>query len=251
MTALIVAFVLAQGGPLPVLHAVGLESELVGSIDWATATLEVTPRDARVAKSAFLTRRRATLRDGVFRISHLDQLSAADAVAPRHRKPSWVIDFDQSDFTAAWDAALGALGNKPTVEAVTAFTAGYLTRKTHDRGFDLASYVATHRGGDCTEHAVFLAALLRRFGVPARAMVGLAIIPTPAQPLAFGHMWVEAFVGGRWQVADAALPLELNVARLPAGELIDEGPGFALSLMAQLSTMSFERLRLEASTARR
>ena len=248
MTALLLSLLLAQTGDQPFLHSVALESQLEGPLDWSSVALEVTPRDEHAGESAFITRRKTKLKGGVFLVDRLDQLATADAVAPRYRKASWVIDFDQPGFTAAWDAAVAALGKKPTVDAVTAFASGYLTRKSYDRGFDLASYVATHRGGDCTEHAVFLAALLRRFGIPARAVVGLALIPTAHKPLAFGHMWVEAYVDRRWRVADAAIPAELNVARLPAGELVDEGPGYALSLVTQVNTLAFQRLELKAGS---
>ena len=61
-------------------------------------------------------------------------------------------------------------------------------------------------------------------------------------------MWVEAYVDRRWRVADAAIPAELNVARLPAGELVDEGPGYALSLVTQVNTLAFQRLELKAGS---
>jgi hypothetical protein len=49
-------------------------------------------------------------------------------------------------------------------------------------------------------------------------------------------------------VADAAIPPEANAAHLPAGELVDEGPGYTLSLVTLVSTMSFERLELKGAS---
>jgi hypothetical protein len=249
MISLLVSAVLAQSGSEQFLHQVALESDLKGPVDWASVVLEVTPGD-RTAQAAFVTRRRAKKeRGGIIRVSRIDQLLASDRVVPRHRKASWVIDFDQPAFAPAWDAAVAAVGERPTIDAVISFVAGYLTKKSYDRGFDLASSVAIRRGGDCTEHAVFLAALLRRFGIPARAVVGLVLIPTENEPVAFGHMWVEAFET-RWRVADAAIPPQANPAYLPAGELAEEGPGYALSLMGQVTSLDFARLRLTAGPPR-
>ena len=63
--------------------------------------------------------------------------------------------------------------------------------------------VAKSREGDCTEHAVLLAALLRARGVPARVAIGLVYV---AKSQAFGfHMWTEAWVDRGWLPLDATL----------------------------------------------
>ena len=57
--------------------------------------------------------------------------------------------------------------------------------------------------GDCTEHAVLLAALCRARQIPARVCVGLVYSPAD-QGFAF-HMWNEAWIADRWIPVDATL----------------------------------------------
>jgi hypothetical protein len=77
--------------------------------------------------------------------------------------------------------------------------------------------------------------------------VGLALVPTEAEPQAFGHMWVEAHVGGRWRVLDAAIPQSLGVGYAAGGELVNEGPGHVMGLFSLLSSLEFSRLELVAA----
>ena len=75
-------------------------------------------------------------------------------------------------------------------------------------GFATASDVARTRQGDCTEHAVLLAALLRGAGIPSRCVTGLVYADQFAgHEGVFGfHMWTQAWVDGRWVDYDATLP---------------------------------------------
>jgi len=72
-----------------------------------------------------------------------------------------------------------------------------------------ASALETLRSGegDCTEHAVLLAALARAAGIPARVATGLAYTRTfnGRTDVFVPHAWVFAWVDGRWQGFDAAL----------------------------------------------
>lgn len=74
-------------------------------------------------------------------------------------------------------------------------------------GFASASEVCRKREGDCSEHAVLLAALGRARGIPSRVVVGLAYVPEFAgRKNVFGfHMWTQFFLAGRWVDFDAAL----------------------------------------------
>jgi hypothetical protein len=64
-----------------------------------------------------------------------------------------------------------------------------------------AAEVARSLQGDCTEHAVLLAALARARGIPARAALGLVY---SNGYFAF-HMWTEVYVAHRWVPLDATL----------------------------------------------
>ncbi len=66
-----------------------------------------------------------------------------------------------------------------------------------------AADVAKNLEGDCTDHAVLLAALCRAKGIPARIAVGLVYFPAK-NGFAF-HMWNEVWIGERWTPLDATL----------------------------------------------
>lgn len=66
-----------------------------------------------------------------------------------------------------------------------------------------AAEVAQRLEGDCTEHAVLLAAMLRVKKIPSRVAAGLVYVESMN---AFGgHMWTEAFLAGEWIPLDATL----------------------------------------------
>ena len=73
--------------------------------------------------------------------------------------------------------------------------------------FDPASKVLASHQGDCTEHAVLLAALARAKGLPSRLVVGLTQVPRrTGRETIFGyHAWTEVWIDGLWVSLDAAL----------------------------------------------
>ena len=82
---------------------------------------------------------------------------------------------------------------------------GAIRAKNFGQGFATAADVARTLEGDCTEHAVLLAALCRARQIPARVAVGLVYAPSD-QGFAF-HMWNEAWISDRWIPLDATLGL--------------------------------------------
>ena len=64
--------------------------------------------------------------------------------------------------------------------ALERFVNREVTKKDFSQTFASAAEVARSREGDCTEHAVFLMALCRARGIPARAAFGLVYLPRPA-----------------------------------------------------------------------
>lgn len=81
-------------------------------------------------------------------------------------------------------------------------------------GMASASEVAQTRKGDCTEHAVLLAAMLRAAGIPSRTVTGLIYVRQFLNKgNVFGyHMWTQGWIKsakypkGRWVDLDATLP---------------------------------------------
>ncbi|HEX3726238.1 MAG TPA: transglutaminase-like domain-containing protein [Pirellulales bacterium] len=77
--------------------------------------------------------------------------------------------------------------------------------KDFSQTFATAAETAQSRQGDCTEHAVLLAALARACGIPSRVAIGLVYVP---RSQGFGyHMWTELFLDGEWTPFDATLGL--------------------------------------------
>ncbi|MCA9198927.1 MAG: transglutaminase domain-containing protein, partial [Planctomycetales bacterium] len=69
--------------------------------------------------------------------------------------------------------------------------------------FDSAETVAVQKKGDCSEHAVLLAAACRARKIPARIVIGL--IYSPERQGFLYHMWNEVWVTDRWVALDATL----------------------------------------------
>jgi hypothetical protein len=78
---------------------------------------------------------------------------------------------------------------------------GRIRKKNLSQGFNSAATTAKLLEGDCTEHAVLLAALCRARKIPCRVAVGLVY----AQGLMAYHMWNEVWVEDRWIPLDATL----------------------------------------------
>jgi len=78
-----------------------------------------------------------------------------------------------------------------------------LTKKNFSTAMASAGEVARTLEGDCTEHALLLAAMLRVKAIPSRVAVGLVYVDSLS---AFGgHMWTEACLNGHWIPLDATL----------------------------------------------
>src|SRR5690606_5928862 len=81
-------------------------------------------------------------------------------------------------------------------ETLREFVYGYIEKKNLGVGFATASEVARTASGDCTEHGVLLAAMLRAGGVPSRVVAGLLYVDEfEGATETFGyHMWTQALV---------------------------------------------------------
>eukprot|EP00750_Incisomonas_marina_P032553 INCI9215.3.p1 GENE.INCI9215.3~~INCI9215.3.p1 ORF type:complete len:769 (+),score=144.84 INCI9215.3:271-2577(+) len=134
----------------------------------------------------------------------------------------------------------------------------YITRKDLNTGYGSASEVVISRAGDCTEHAVLLAALLRVDGIPARVCNGLvytehwnthggAWVNRSVDP-AFGwHMWTQAAIAGHWLDLDATLPQPFNVGHiLVSTESLSGGSVISGSILAMLPLMKHLRIELQS-----
>ncbi|MFQ6048326.1 MAG: transglutaminase family protein, partial [Phycisphaerae bacterium] len=87
------------------------------------------------------------------------------------------------------------------------YVSTHVRTKTLDIGFATASEVAQTRQGDCSEHAVLLAALARACGIPSRVVVGIVHVDQMlGRRDVFGyHMWTQMYIDGAWIDLDPTL----------------------------------------------
>ena len=149
----------------------------------------------------------------------------ASAAAPRsgpdaHRRwlrPDRDVQCDAPRIRAVADSLRRGRDARRFVEAAVWWVDRAIVRKGYGEGFASALDVLRTRAGDCTEHSVLLAALLRAGGVPARPVAGLVWTGSGFG----GHMWVEAVLEGRWRALDALDPglahPHLRLAEVPPG----------------------------------
>ena len=125
-------------------------------------------------------------------------------------------DTQPTDWLQSNAAEVVALARKGSAGATSAtdkmqhledFVRGYIRTKDLSVGYASALEVVHRPEGDCTEHAVLLAALARALGIPAHVVDGVAYVDEYAgqQHVFVPHAWVQAYVGGRWHSFDAAL----------------------------------------------
>jgi hypothetical protein len=83
----------------------------------------------------------------------------------------------------------------------------YVIDKNLSVGYASALEVVRNRSGDCTEHALLLAAMGRSLGIPTRIATGLAYVDEwlGNQNVFVPHAWTQALVDGHWISYDAAL----------------------------------------------
>lgn len=120
-------------------------------------------------------------------------------------------DWLQSDAPEIVKLAEKGVGDAKTpreqMQNLETFVRTYITTKDLNVGYASALEVAKNPEGDCTEHAVLLAALGRARGIATRVVDGLAYVDSygGGQHVFVPHAWAQAYVDGHWQSFDAAL----------------------------------------------
>lgn len=124
----------------------------------------------------------------------------------------WVDERSPSLLIQAQDPDIKRIANEQTGEITDPLLAAQrlnqwvyrsMTKKGFGVGFASALEALRSKEGDCTEHALLLAALCRSAGIPARLVCGLIYVRG-----AFGyHMWTEVFTG-QWFPLDPAFGLD-------------------------------------------
>ncbi len=122
----------------------------------------------------------------------------ADRADPAFTQPSAMVNSDDEKVKQLTEEALKKAAQSPAAKAETLrrFVFNYITDKDLDVGFASAAETARTRKGDCTEHGVLLAAMLRAGGIPSRIACGLVYVDgfAGAEGVFGYHMWAQALL---------------------------------------------------------
>ncbi len=181
-------------------------SELAGTMRYT-----LTPREHGLALNLPDTDEQNVVRKG----DRVEVTIARSAGAHGEKKPDkedfapndW-LQSDAPEVRSLAERAAGMTGTpRERMLRIETFVRGFIRNKTLGVGYASALEVARKPEGDCTEHAVLVAALGRANGIATRVVDGLVYTPAFAgkQQVFVPHAWAQAWVDGRWQSFDAAL----------------------------------------------
>jgi hypothetical protein len=147
-----------------------------------------------------------------------------------------------------WSGDPAAIDPLTRCKLLRAAVANHITNQNLGSAFASASETARTKSGDCTEHAVLLAALLRADGIPSRVAAGLVwaeFFAGETNVFAW-HLWTQAFIDGRWVDLDSTLGPTANtfhaghllLAVTPLSEAASD-PAWA-SLLSSMGNISIE-----------
>lgn len=133
--------------------------------------------------------------------------SGREEIEEKYLKPSPFLQSNDERVQEHARLATGELTDAAQIaKAMEKYVREKLTKKNFSTALASAGEVARNLEGDCTEHAVLLAAMLRAQKIPSRIAVGMVYIDIPGTGPAFGgHMWTEARLGGKWVPLDGTL----------------------------------------------
>lgn len=180
------------------------------------------------------------------------EVSAADRAAAL--LPTLWLQSDAAEVQALKDRALRGVhvaDPRTRMQALTGFVSGHIRNKTLSVGYASALETARSGNGDCTEHALLLAALGRAAGIPTRVATGFAYVPEfdNKRDVFVPHAWTQALLDGRWVSFDAAL------GGFDAGHIVvatgDGDPSRFHAGMNVLGNLDMARIQRLAPEARR
>ncbi len=150
---------------------------------------------------------------------------------------TFVIDYSESVVLELAEQLRSQLGRSPTVDELSQYVYTVIDNKSYDGTFEIASQVARRKSGDCTEHAVLLAALARYFEMPAQVVLGLMFLEENNEIITAGHAWTKIYYEKKWVLADATRPDTIadqapkGLQYIPLMQMTNESPGYTFSLL--------------------
>jgi hypothetical protein len=138
-----------------------------------------------------------------------DTIPIADPpVAESYRTANdWLESDDKLIKTLARQAMVADTNAQSVGVKCQAFVKRHITRTNLNIAFASARRTAVFREGDCTEHALLLAAIARALGIPSRVVGGMVYADqfVGRKQVFSYHMWAELWIDGAWRPFDAAL----------------------------------------------
>lgn len=143
--------------------------------------------------------------------------------------------------------ALELKGGNDIVMNISRFVYDHISSKKTGIPMLPASVILKNRTGDCTEHSVLTAALLRAAGIPARCIVGVILCDEfmGKNNVFVYHMWVEAYYSGRWILVDSTRPCDIHINRYIAftcHPLTTETPMSYIAALSALTDITITRI---------
>lgn len=186
-------------------------------VDAATVTLHLSRKDNQPlpVPPESLSEHGEMLTDGSVRmtLTHTSNPASSTSIQPIKDLSPYLsrnsfLDISDPVLRRLASEGGGDATNPPAVAGnLRKFVADYITQKDLSVGFATASETAQSHEGDCTEHAVLLAALGRIRGLPTRVVAGLVYLPEyegQSDILGF-HMWTQFYLNNQWMDFDSAV----------------------------------------------
>ncbi|MEI7474261.1 MAG: transglutaminase domain-containing protein [bacterium] len=152
-----------------------------------------------------------------------------------------VISFDETMKKTAAQVIAGETNPYVSAKKLEKWVNAYITNKDYSTAFSGSSEVFKSKQGDCTEHSVLLASMLRAVGIPSKVAVGLFYTNTPESSFAY-HMWTKAYIANKWVNLDASFidstfsPLHIELAESALNSL-EAKSDLVLPLISNLSKL--------------
>ena len=124
----------------------------------------------------------------------------------QYLKRSQYVESDDPCVVALTKQAVGSEKDAwKAAKKIEKFVSEHVSDKNLSVGYASAAEVARSKAGDCSEHAVLVAAMCRAVGIPARVVAGLVYADSFGdQQNIFGpHAWAEVNIAGKWYGLDA------------------------------------------------
>ncbi|MCA9316158.1 MAG: transglutaminase domain-containing protein [Planctomycetes bacterium] len=164
----------------------------------------------------------------------IDALGASSMVQSDAEEIVAIAKREVGEGTTAWEAA----------QRLEHWVFEHISKKSMGVGFASALETCRSGEGDCTEHAVLLAALCRAAGIPARVLMGIEYLAG----IWGGHAWNEVWIDGAWYQLDATNAYGfVDPLHLPFAHLVMKEGGAAemAQLMGVLGTITVDIVEVQ------